>query len=235
MLNCTTNPARCVSLPVVSRRGFSLIELVMIIGILMILIGLLLPAIGRSMASTRQTRVLVAVQQASSLVELYAQSSNDHFPIPEVATASEGLLAWTTPLVAKGFVERPEDIDPDGYKRYGRLNIGMSMAMFYDHAKMIPGQTEPQNQQQLTPVRTHEVLYPSLKGLFWTITVNDGQIESLWACGEGLPRGPVAFADGSASVQQCMELLPGRALYIENGIGVPVVSTWFGARGRDKQ
>ncbi len=233
MLKRNPNPARCVSLPAIARRGFSLIELVMIIGILMILIGLVLPAIGRSMAAGRQTRVLAAIQQAAALTEMYCTAYRDTYPLPEADLLLTSL--WPENMVRAGLLLRSEDADPDGFKRYGRLNIGLSKCMFYDHNRMHPGRTEPEEQQRPSPVRSTDVTFPSLKGLFRTITVNDGKIETLWCCVEGVPKGPVAFADGSASVQYWKDLLPKSGLYFENGIGLPVSSTWGGVRGRDKQ
>ena len=222
-----------VKKPANLRGGFSLIELVVVLGVLMILIGLILPTVARSVASGRQTGVLSSIQQAAALIEMYCQSSRDTYPLPEGDTIE--VLDWPDRLVRAGLLERPEHVDPLGYKRYGRANIALSVCMMYDHTRMHPGLTEPQDQRRPTPVQSSSVLFPVHKGLLWTVTVNDGHSETLWCCGEGKPRGPIAFADGSASLHYNMDMFPNRVVYHENGIGFPVATTWAGVRGRDRQ
>lgn len=228
-----SHPERCVTKLASLRGGFSLVELVVVLGVLMILIGLVLPTVARTVASGRQTGVLSSIQQAAALIEMYCQSSKDVYPLPPGDEMSS--LDWPNRLVESGLLERVENADPLGFKRYGRANIALSQCMFYDHAKMHPGLTEPQDQRRPIPVRSAEVLFPVQKGLLWTVTVNDGRIESLWCCGEGKPRGPVAFVDGSASMHYNMDMFPNRIVYHENGIGMPVNTTWAGVRGRDRQ
>ena len=46
---------------------------------------------------------------------------------------------------------------------------------------------------------------------------------------------PVAMADGSATTGSMWDFLEGTEVYIEHGIGAPVISTWGGYRARDRR
>ncbi len=99
----------------------------------------------------------------------------------------------------------------------------------------IPGRTVPSEQRPTSAVRISAVTYPSAKGAMWAPLIDDGAISTYWCCVPGSPRGPVTFADLSGSMEYWEDLLPGGDRYNENDTGSPVSTTWYGARGRDKQ
>jgi hypothetical protein len=61
---------------------------------------------------------------------------------------------------------------------------------------------------------------------------NEGGLQ--WCC-TYLWEFPVAMADGSATSDTYIGFNSGKPLYLENEIGKPVFTTWFGCRGRDRE
>lgn len=216
-------------------RGFTLVELVVIIGILAILMGLLLPSLSRSYGSAKNTRSLMTMQQASLLVEQYTSQNQDVYPLADYPTVGDCGLMWYKPLQAVGLIDGPETLDPAFTRENVHTNMLLSISVLASADLMKPGHTVPTKQVPPMAVHTYDVLHTSAKGILNQWKGNDGSVSSLWCCVPGAPRGPVAFADGSCGVYAWPELLGDRtALYIENGVGSPVFATWQGWRGRDK-
>ncbi len=63
-----------------ARRGFTLIELLVVLAILGILMGLLLPVIGRSRASARATACKSNLSQTYKAVQIYAAQHDSQYP-----------------------------------------------------------------------------------------------------------------------------------------------------------
>jgi prepilin-type N-terminal cleavage/methylation domain-containing protein len=80
------------SMPTKSR-GFTLVELLVVIGIIAILIVLLLPALRKAQESARRTVCLSNLHQVHTFMVMYAQQSRDQIPLgysgPPNATAAK--------------------------------------------------------------------------------------------------------------------------------------------------
>src|SRR5690348_5355954 len=73
-----TEPAQTLSEP--HRHGFTLMELMVVIGILAILMALLFPALSRAKAKAQQMTCLNNNHQMGLAATMYANDHNDEFP-----------------------------------------------------------------------------------------------------------------------------------------------------------
>src|SRR5688572_24381835 len=100
------------------RRAFTLVELLVVIGIIAILIGLLLPALSRARESSRRTACLSNVRELANCLRLYAATFKDALPIGFIdQKAFSYLMNWnntngTKPsqmglIVIAGIVKNP--------------------------------------------------------------------------------------------------------------------------------
>lgn len=101
----------------ITRRagGFTLIELLVVIAIVALLIGILLPALGRARESARSLQCLANMRSMGQSVSLYQNDWDGHFPLSSHSTGS--LLDSWLDVLEEGYaldpaVKRcPEDED----------------------------------------------------------------------------------------------------------------------------
>ncbi len=214
-----------------------MMELVVVIGIIMILVGLMAPSLGRVTSQAKLTRDISLIRQHSATVSMYAADFADTYPYPYNFTGHLYRVAgdWALPMIASGHFENVASVDPDVLN--GRsFSYMMSIAMVYNPDEMRPGHVPRTGVQTSRPTRQFQVLFPSLKGLI--VRENNGLNPSeglaMGFCCEGPWISPVAFSDGSSTSGTYRDFQGGLPLLIDQGIGIPIISTWFGVRGIDR-
>lgn len=91
-------------------RGFTMIELVVVIGIVLILIGLILPSINKSMTNARRTRSLVQCRQNMTLISAYANDYKDVYPLAS-SNISLAQRNWYQSVITWGGAKAVADLD----------------------------------------------------------------------------------------------------------------------------
>lgn len=215
-------------------RAFTLIELVLCIGILMILVGLLMPTLSGARQRALDTRMVATMKSNGELLALYAKDQDDRFPLSS-PSVGHAVLEWYRPLIDVGLIHGVEDVDPDGLRRHQVQRVSITAGAVCLPERMEPGNTVPIDVAASSVIRHSQVLHPSSKGLllqwvhvlrgqhrFWTYVPANGPIS------------PITFADGSVSSARCTDFVFDHDFF-ENWVGHPVYSTWSGIRGIDRR
>src|SRR4051812_36416758 len=82
--------------PLVRRRGFTLVELLVVIGIIALLISILLPSLGKAQEQAKRTQCLNNLKQIYAFTIMYAAENKDYVPIGHLGSVGSG---WQTNYV----------------------------------------------------------------------------------------------------------------------------------------
>ncbi len=127
-----------------SRRAFTLVELLVVIGIIALLIGILIPTLGRARDAAARTASLSNLRELSTAMRIYATENKDACPLGGIAANPATVKAGVEPAMQYGFTftvywlgSSGEGIGGLGYLAYsGLLKSGKC---FY-----CPSETDPQ-------------------------------------------------------------------------------------------
>jgi prepilin-type N-terminal cleavage/methylation domain-containing protein/prepilin-type processing-associated H-X9-DG protein len=118
----------------ISRRAFTLVELLVVIGIIAILIGFLLPALNKARRSAVTTACLSQLRQIGIGMNIYAAESKGWFPScgpnRDFRLAPGAIsLSWPERLVISGAIKQAlpagwSYTDPQGVKQYPQSGKG---------------------------------------------------------------------------------------------------------------
>src|SRR5690242_3645959 len=67
--------------PHVKRRAFTLVELLVVIGILALLVGMLLPSLAKARQAAQRVECLSNLREVSTSFRMYAMANHDHVPL----------------------------------------------------------------------------------------------------------------------------------------------------------
>ena len=90
--------SRSQAQPRSARPGFSLIELLVVFGVTLLLVGLLLPVLGAARSQVRTVRGLTNLNQIGRALFAYAEAHDQNFPIGYLDNESGEDTNWTTLL-----------------------------------------------------------------------------------------------------------------------------------------
>jgi prepilin-type N-terminal cleavage/methylation domain-containing protein len=102
------------------RCGFTLVELLVVIGIIAVLIGILLPALNKAREQAKLTQCLSNLRQLSMGMQLYRQFNRDYYP-PKTIRVQTGFLMNVETTV---YAWAGKGADPS--KSYGQTYIDAS-------------------------------------------------------------------------------------------------------------
>jgi prepilin-type N-terminal cleavage/methylation domain-containing protein/prepilin-type processing-associated H-X9-DG protein len=83
-------------------RGFTLVELLVVIGIIAVLISLLLPALNKAQRAAQGVQCESNMRQIGTLLQMYGADNQYRVPIPsQHVLPSNGFMAWTSWLTGQ--------------------------------------------------------------------------------------------------------------------------------------
>jgi len=234
------------------QRGFSLVELLLVIALIAILIGLTLPVLQEVRDDARDVASLSNLRQHGTVLQMYANDSDGYWPYfrsPEPAATDtrffEQIWLWDHFLVTHGYYGLADEFQVffnPSFRHPGRQPGRTSYLYASTHlTSSAYWSTDTRSgRDQFRAVRVGDVTYPSDKA----VLVEWHPVHSLPTYSRsdlGPPEGQFAFAmsDGSARREPGSALLPAVRegdWHLEEGMmfmGTVGLHTVHGVRGRD--
>ncbi|MBK9188120.1 MAG: prepilin-type N-terminal cleavage/methylation domain-containing protein [Phycisphaerales bacterium] len=217
------------------RRGFTIIELMVVLGVVLVLVSMFVPTIAKSIEEARNTRDAAQLRQNVTLVDLYCNDQKGIYPI-ESSEPADSVWRWYVPLRAIDLVTSEADVDPWGWRVRGAVRFTISFSMIERPETFRPGNVPPLESRRTSPIRQDQVFFPSDKGVMlrsWNGISDPQNGGNMFCCGPRW-RTPISMADGSGLTTDYLTLSGNVHPLVINLVGMPIVSTWGGCQGRDR-
>src|SRR4051812_16492327 len=112
------------------RAAFTLVELLVVIGIIALLIGILMPALAKARRSAATVQCASNMRQIASAMLMYINANKGHFPPAEIDPMPNAYANgwwWPNELVRLNYIKAPSIYDapnsPTSNKRFNRSNV----------------------------------------------------------------------------------------------------------------
>lgn len=219
-------------------RAFSMIELLVVIGVVLVLLGLVVPLMGKAAGQARSTADLATIRSNTALVMQYASDHADVYP--RGSSMRCGVSdRWHRPLIQTGLLASARDADPRAAPD-APMSFRFSQSLGASVLEFTRGWTRPCDESPSSDVTQSAVLFPSAKGLMvmafgGPISIPPTRGNQVFCCGY-LWKAPVSFCDGSAALGDWTEFVgpDGFVPNHEHWVGSPIVSPWGGYMARER-
>lgn len=207
------------------QRGITLVEILVVIGVVGILIGLTAPALMRAFGAAGQTKSLANARSLALLIAQHVEANQQMYPALELgrrypATArartskiyDEPTRLWNAAHLWPGVITRGQPWVDSADAWFSprtdmarALQTGPATSCAYSNSfvgrpEIWSSGTTP-TPDMIAPVRAHEVAHPSRKALLWDDAIAYApEPAPLWLGLPGEPL-PIAFADLHAAVR----------------------------------
>ena len=102
------------------NRGFTLVELLVVIGVIAVLIGILVPVLGKARISSKRTACQAQLRDIGNLFQMYLNENKQRVPrvnptpsVPGLVPGAPSSPATSCPLTKSGMPRQPPNAVPD--------------------------------------------------------------------------------------------------------------------------